>query len=64
MIRVRRLYLVICLAVLALALAVGTAFAATRQPSGAVTVSPTPIIIHSTAQPPGVGAMQTTDEGL
>ena len=64
MIRIKRRYLVICLAVLALALAVGTAFAATQQPSGAVTVSSTPIVINSTAQPPGVGAMQTTDEGL
>jgi len=67
MIRVKRRYLVICLAVLTLALAVGTAFAAAQQPSGAVTGSsapPTPIIIQSTATPPGVGATQTTDEGL
>lgn len=67
MIRVKRRYLMICLAALALALAVGTAFAAAQQPSGAVTRSsspPTPIIINSTATPPGVGATQTTDAGL
>lgn len=67
MIRVRRRYLVICLAVLVLALAGGTAFAATQQPSRTVPTSSgpsTPIVIYSTAQPPGVGATQTTDEGL
>jgi hypothetical protein len=67
MIRVKRRYLVIYLAVLVLALAVGTAYAATQQPSRTVPMSsslPTPIVIHSTATPPGVGATQTTAEGL
>lgn len=64
MIHIRRLYLVIGLAVLILALAGGATFAATWQISRAASVSasPTPIVIH--AQPLGVGAAETTDEGL
>jgi hypothetical protein len=67
MIRVKRRHLVICLVVLVLALAGGTAFAATQQPSKTVAVSyspSTPIVIHSTSPIPGVGTTQTTDEGL
>jgi hypothetical protein len=64
MIYIRRRYLVIGLAVLFLALAGGTTFAATHQLSGAaaVPVSHTPIVIDAT--PLGVGAAETTDEGL
>ncbi len=58
---------VIGLAVLILALAGGTVFAATQVFSGVATVpssltAATPTIIQGTL--PGVGAMETTDEGL
>lgn len=61
MVHTKHRSLVIGLAVLILALAGGTVFAATWQPSGAVTASSS---LSTPPQPPEVGATQTTDEGL
>jgi hypothetical protein len=58
---IRRRYLVIGLAALLLALAGGTTFAATGLVG---IINPTPIVTRYTPQPSGMGATQTTDEGM
>ncbi|GEM_PF-2997808 len=63
---IRHRAIMIGVAVLILALAGGTVFAATRQPSGATAISsgpsPTPVVLQSHLA--GVGTTEITNEGL